>query len=250
MKPDGWFVGTPVYIERRGWEQYTFDTRERAKAGRRSREWTVLIPSSRSCARWHAACGRSVRAGSRSSGRRLAATPLSRAPGREVRTLRHVRCSHCPRSEAGANRTAADGARVSRLIGAANTRAPRCIDWSAPGAFSQLPLLCPCDGLRRCWCRGRCSRSLRMRLGRIFISISACGQARARMRAPYSRGATTRVLACKAPVTSGPQRVRGIGTSWCQRAPTLGRSYIRDPRSLSIVRDECGRGSRSQSRPA
>jgi hypothetical protein len=32
-KPDGWFVGTPVYIERRGWEQYAFDTRERAQAG-------------------------------------------------------------------------------------------------------------------------------------------------------------------------------------------------------------------------
>ena len=25
-KPDGWFVGTPVYIERRGWEEYAFDT--------------------------------------------------------------------------------------------------------------------------------------------------------------------------------------------------------------------------------
>jgi hypothetical protein len=29
-KADGWFVGTPVYIENRGWEQYAFDTRERA----------------------------------------------------------------------------------------------------------------------------------------------------------------------------------------------------------------------------
>ena len=41
-KPDGWFVGTPVYIERRGWEQYAFDTRERAKHGRRAREWTAV----------------------------------------------------------------------------------------------------------------------------------------------------------------------------------------------------------------
>jgi hypothetical protein len=26
-KPDGWFVGTPVYVAHRGWEQYAFDTR-------------------------------------------------------------------------------------------------------------------------------------------------------------------------------------------------------------------------------
>ena len=53
VKPDGWFVGTPVYIERRGWEQYAFDTRERPKHGRRTREWTAVpSPSSRSCARW------------------------------------------------------------------------------------------------------------------------------------------------------------------------------------------------------
>ena len=33
-KPDGWFVGQPMYHEhRREWEQYAFDTRERPKAG-------------------------------------------------------------------------------------------------------------------------------------------------------------------------------------------------------------------------
>ena len=44
-KPDYWFVGTPVYIERRGWEQYTHDTRERHKHGRRTREWTAVAQS-------------------------------------------------------------------------------------------------------------------------------------------------------------------------------------------------------------
>ena len=54
-KPDGWFVGTPVYIERRGWEQYAFDTRERHKhgAGRESGRRSPR-PSWRSCARWRA----------------------------------------------------------------------------------------------------------------------------------------------------------------------------------------------------
>ena len=42
-KPDGWFVGQPMYHEhRREWEQYAFDTREKAKAGHRSREWTAV----------------------------------------------------------------------------------------------------------------------------------------------------------------------------------------------------------------
>ncbi len=38
-KPPGWFVGQPMCHEhRREWEQYAFDTRERGKAGHRSRE--------------------------------------------------------------------------------------------------------------------------------------------------------------------------------------------------------------------
>jgi hypothetical protein len=41
-KPDGWYVRPPSHIERRCWEQYAFDTRERAKHGHRSREWTAV----------------------------------------------------------------------------------------------------------------------------------------------------------------------------------------------------------------
>jgi hypothetical protein len=37
-KPDGWYVGPPTYIERRGWEQSPLDRRERHDAGRRQRE--------------------------------------------------------------------------------------------------------------------------------------------------------------------------------------------------------------------
>ncbi len=56
-KPDGWFVGTPVYIERRGWEQYAFDTRERHKHGRRRGSGRPSrSPSSRRFARWRGAC--------------------------------------------------------------------------------------------------------------------------------------------------------------------------------------------------
>ena len=62
-KPDGGFVGTPVDIERRGWEQYTFDTRERAKAGRRSREWTAVAHSELEVVREMARCLREIREG-------------------------------------------------------------------------------------------------------------------------------------------------------------------------------------------
>ena len=62
-KPDGWFVGTPVYIERRGWEQYAFDTRERAKAGRRSREWTAVAQTELEVVREMARCLRRIRTG-------------------------------------------------------------------------------------------------------------------------------------------------------------------------------------------
>jgi hypothetical protein len=30
---------------RRAWEQYAFDTREKARAGHRSREWTAVAPT-------------------------------------------------------------------------------------------------------------------------------------------------------------------------------------------------------------
>ena len=45
-KPDGWFVGPTTHEERRHeWTMYAFDTRERPKAGRRSREWTAVAQS-------------------------------------------------------------------------------------------------------------------------------------------------------------------------------------------------------------
>ena len=62
-KPDGWFVGTPVYIERRGWEQYAFDTRERHKHGRRTREWTAVAQSELEVVREMARCLLLIRRG-------------------------------------------------------------------------------------------------------------------------------------------------------------------------------------------
>lgn len=63
VKPGGWFVGTPVYIERRGWEQYAFDTRERHKDGRRTREWTAVGASELAVVREMARCLRLIGAG-------------------------------------------------------------------------------------------------------------------------------------------------------------------------------------------
>ena len=63
VKPDGWFVGTPVSIERRGWEQYAFDTRERHKHGRRAREWTAVAQSELDVVREMARCLRLIREG-------------------------------------------------------------------------------------------------------------------------------------------------------------------------------------------
>jgi hypothetical protein len=62
-KLDGWFVGTPVYIERRGWERYAFDRRERAKAGHRSRKWTAVANSELEVVREMARCLRLIAAG-------------------------------------------------------------------------------------------------------------------------------------------------------------------------------------------
>lgn len=45
-KPEGWFVGRPMYLKGDGhWVQYAFDSRERARAGHRTREWTAVAPS-------------------------------------------------------------------------------------------------------------------------------------------------------------------------------------------------------------
>ncbi len=60
-KPAGWFVGQPMYHEhRREWEQYAFDTRERTKAGHRSREWTAGADSELGVVREMARCLRLI----------------------------------------------------------------------------------------------------------------------------------------------------------------------------------------------
>lgn len=44
--PRGWYIETPVYhVERNQWALYAFDTTERAKIGKRSREWTAVHPT-------------------------------------------------------------------------------------------------------------------------------------------------------------------------------------------------------------
>ena len=45
-----------VSDERRGWEQYPFDTRERHKHGRRTREWTAVAQSELEVVREMARC--------------------------------------------------------------------------------------------------------------------------------------------------------------------------------------------------
>ena len=60
-KPDGWFVGPPTHEEHRhAWEQYAFDTRERPKAGHRSREWTAVAASELEVVREMARCLRLI----------------------------------------------------------------------------------------------------------------------------------------------------------------------------------------------
>jgi hypothetical protein len=44
--PPGWFVGRPVYEERRDqWSIYAFDASERPKVGSREREWVAVAPT-------------------------------------------------------------------------------------------------------------------------------------------------------------------------------------------------------------
>jgi hypothetical protein len=45
-RPASWFIGTPVHhVERDQWALYAFDTTERVKIGKRSREWTAVAPT-------------------------------------------------------------------------------------------------------------------------------------------------------------------------------------------------------------
>jgi hypothetical protein len=44
--PPGWHVGRPAFDERGNrWTLYAFDSAERPKVGRRSREWTAQHPT-------------------------------------------------------------------------------------------------------------------------------------------------------------------------------------------------------------
>jgi hypothetical protein len=64
MTPPGWFVRRPTNMERRGaWEQYAFDPRGCARAGRRSREWIAVAPTELEVVRELARCLRLIRGG-------------------------------------------------------------------------------------------------------------------------------------------------------------------------------------------
>ena len=63
-KPPGWFVGPTTHDEQRHeWTMYAFDTRERPKAGHRSREWTAVAASELEVVREMARCLRVISAG-------------------------------------------------------------------------------------------------------------------------------------------------------------------------------------------
>lgn len=60
----GWYVGTPAFNERRNvWSMYAFDTTERVKMGKRSREWTAVHPTQEGVVREMARCLREMAAG-------------------------------------------------------------------------------------------------------------------------------------------------------------------------------------------
>ena len=63
--PAGWFVGQPMYHEEHRHERtmYAFDTRERPKAGHRSREWTAVAGSELEVVREMARCLRLISQG-------------------------------------------------------------------------------------------------------------------------------------------------------------------------------------------
>ena len=62
--PPGWYVGRPLYNARRDeWSLYAFDTTEKAKIGRRSREWTAVGPTEERVVREMARCLTELAAG-------------------------------------------------------------------------------------------------------------------------------------------------------------------------------------------
>ena len=54
--PAGWFVGRPGQRYGGQWEQYAYDTTEKAQIGRRSREWTAVAPTEVGVVREMARC--------------------------------------------------------------------------------------------------------------------------------------------------------------------------------------------------
>jgi hypothetical protein len=61
--PAGWFVGRPGQRHGGQWAIYGYDTREKAKIGPRSREWTAVGESEVECVREMARCLREIAAG-------------------------------------------------------------------------------------------------------------------------------------------------------------------------------------------
>lgn len=62
--PAGWFVGRPSHDERRDeWALYAFDTAERLKVGRRTREWTAVAPTQARVVREMTRCLRELASG-------------------------------------------------------------------------------------------------------------------------------------------------------------------------------------------
>lgn len=62
--PSSWYVGTPVFNERRDeWSVYAFDTTEKPKVGHRRREWTAVHPTQEGVLREMARCLRDFEGG-------------------------------------------------------------------------------------------------------------------------------------------------------------------------------------------
>jgi len=61
--PPNWFVGRPGQRHGGQWEQYAFDTTEKAHIGQRSREWTAVGNTEIECVREMARCLREISEG-------------------------------------------------------------------------------------------------------------------------------------------------------------------------------------------
>lgn len=61
--PPGWYVGRPGQRYGGQWEQYAYDTTEKAHIGKRSREWTAVAESEERVVREMARCLHELAAG-------------------------------------------------------------------------------------------------------------------------------------------------------------------------------------------